>query len=52
MEPMSIEAAWATAALIAALPLALVIAPVLSEIAVRLCRRLGIAAASRGNAGG
>ena len=52
MEPLSIEAAWVTAALIAALPLAFVIAPVLSVIAVRLRRRLGTAAASRGNAGG
>ena len=52
MEPMSVERAWATATLIAALPLALVIAPVLSELAVRLRRRLGIGGSLRRNAGG
>ena len=51
MEPMRIHAAWATAALIAAVPLTFVIAPLFVEIAVRVRRRLGVAAALRGKGG-
>ena len=49
---MSIEAPWVTAALIAAMPLAFVIAPLLGVVAARLRRRLAIAAALRRDTGG
>lgn len=39
MDAMSRQTPWATAALIAALPLAFVVAPVLAEMAARLRRR-------------
>ena len=48
---MSIDAPWVTAALIAAMPLAFVIAPLLGVIAARVRRRFAIAAALRRDTG-